>query len=118
MRKIAVASEGNAVSEHFGFCESFTIYSIEDTHIKGTERLANPGHKPCVLPEFIISNKVDTIITGNMGKAAVEKFQGQGITVILGAKGEAIDAVDRFLKGDLVSNNTSCTSWICEFFQN
>lgn len=118
MRKIAVASEGNAVSEHFGFCKDFTIFSVEGSHIEQSESIANPGHKPCVLPEFIISNKVDTIIAGNMGKAAVEKFQGQGITVILGAKGETKDAVERFLQGDLVSNNTSCTSWICEFFQN
>ena len=34
--KIAVASDGKLVSGHFGHCEGFTIYNVDD--IKGSQK--------------------------------------------------------------------------------
>ena len=116
MKKIAVACENNLISDHFGFCKHFTIYSVEDGKITNVATLKNPGHRPCTLPEYVAANGIHTIITGNMGKAAVDHFKNYGIDVILGAKGDSQEAVKCYLEGSLVSSDDYCTSWICEFF--
>ena len=44
--KIAVASEGRNITEHFGHCENFNIFYIEDKKIVKSESIPNPGHRP------------------------------------------------------------------------
>ena len=50
--KIAVANEGKLVSGHFGHCEGFTIYDVNDNKILDKKFVPNPGHKPGFLPVF------------------------------------------------------------------
>jgi len=118
MKKIAVASEGSRVSDHFGLCKDFMIYSVDGARINHVEMIANPGHKPCELPEFVETTGATTLITGSMGKAAAENFHRMGIEVILGVKGESEQVVQTYLKGELESTGNLCDSWICEFFEN
>ncbi len=44
--KIAVASDREMVTEHFGHCESFDIFEAENNQIVKSESIPNPGHKP------------------------------------------------------------------------
>ena len=53
MMRIAVASEGKNVTEHFGHCEGFLIYDAENGEILKEEMVLNPGHKPGFLPNFL-----------------------------------------------------------------
>ena len=118
MKKIVVASEDDRVSDHFGLCKNFMVYSVDGANIDHIETIANPGHRPCELPEFVGTTGATTVIVGNMGKAAAENFQKLGIEVILGAKGESGKVVETYLKGELESTKALCESWICEFFEN
>ena len=61
--KIAVASENNGVCPHFGHCESFMLFDVEDSQIVKSETIANPGHKPGFLPNFLSDLGVKLIIS-------------------------------------------------------
>ena len=74
--RIAVASEKEAVAEHFGRCETFMVFDTENEQIVKTEAVPNPGHRPGFLPRFLHDLGVQTIISGGMGGSAVELFNG------------------------------------------
>ena len=61
---------GNTVSGHFGHCENFNIYDAEDGKITAEEVVANPGHRPGFLPNFLADRGVQVIIAGGMGGGA------------------------------------------------
>lgn len=106
--KIAVASDGKIVTGHFGHCDNFNIYEVEDKRIVKTESIPNPGHKPGFLPVFLYEKGVNVIIAGSMGGGATQIFKEKGIEVITGASGDAQAAVDSYLKGELISTGTVC----------
>ncbi|NLV85755.1 MAG: dinitrogenase iron-molybdenum cofactor [Clostridiales bacterium] len=108
MIKIAVASENEMVTEHFGHCLNFNIYDAENKQIIKHESIPNPGHKPGFLPNFLNDKGVNVIISGGMGGGAVNIFNEKGIEVIVGAKGKAADAVEAYLQGALKSTGSIC----------
>lgn len=106
--KIAVASEGKMVTEHFGHCEGFMIFDTEGLQIIKSETVANPGHRPGFLPNFLNDMSVKVIISGGMGGGAIDIFNEKGIEVIVGASGEAKAAVEQYLQGNLKSTGSVC----------
>jgi len=108
MIKIAVASENEMVTEHFGHCANFNIFEVEDNQIIKSESIPNPGHKPGFLPNFLNDMGVNVIISGGMGGGAIDIFNEKGIEVILGASGHAKAAVEAYLQGSLKSTGSVC----------
>lgn len=108
MMKIAVASDKGMVTEHFGHCEGFMIFDTEDKKITKSETVANPGHKPGFLPNFLADKGVNVIISGGMGGGAVTIFNERNIEVIIGARGDAKEAVEAYLQGSLESTGSVC----------
>lgn len=106
--KIAVASEGTAVTEHFGHCEGFWIFNAENNKIVSKELVPNPGHRPGFLPVFLHENGVNVIVSGGMGGGAVDIFNEKGIEVVTGAAGEAEKAAADYLSGKLKSSGAVC----------
>ena len=106
--KIAVASEGKMITEHFGHCESFIIFDCENNQIIKSEAVTNPGHRPGFLPNFLNDLGVNVIISGGMGGGAIEIFNEKNIEVIIGATGVAQVAVEEYLKGNLKSTGSIC----------
>lgn len=106
--KIAVASEGKMVTEHFGHCEGFTIFETENNQIIKSEMILNPGHRPGFLPNFLNDMGVKVIISGGMGGGAIEIFNEKNIKVIVGASGDARTAAEEYLKGNLKSTGSIC----------
>jgi predicted Fe-Mo cluster-binding NifX family protein len=106
--KIAVASEGEMVTEHFGYCESFSIFEAENNKIVKSETIANPGHKPGFLPNFLNDRGVNVIIAGGMGSGAIEIFDEKGIEVVTGARGNAKAAAEQYISGKLKSKGSVC----------
>ncbi|HZK87774.1 MAG TPA: iron-sulfur cluster carrier protein MrpORP, partial [Anaerovoracaceae bacterium] len=106
--KIAVASEKEMVTEHFGHCINFNIYESEGDKIVKSESIDNPGHKPGFLPNFLNDMGVNVIIAGGMGGGAVEIFNDKGIEVITGAQGNAKYAAEQYLQGKLQSTGSVC----------
>lgn len=106
--KIAVASEGKMVTEHFGHCESFLIFEAENGQIMKNESIPNPGHKPGFLPNFLNDMGVNVIISGGMGGGAIDIFNEKNIEVIVGAAGDARTAAEEYLQGKLKSTGSVC----------
>ncbi len=113
---IAVAIDKGKISSHFGLCDHFLLFKTDGKSINGTQEYANPGHRPCELPGLVAQWGADTIIAGNMGKSAGENSSLAGLNVIIGAKGDATEAVKALLKGELTSQGEFCDAWMCEFF--
>mgnify|MGYP003478854756 FL=1 len=108
MMRIAVASEGKNVTEHFGHCEGFLIYDAENGKILQEEMVVNPGHKPGFLPNFLADRGVKVIISGGMGGGAIDIFNERDVEVIVGASGVARNAVESYLRGELESTGSVC----------
>jgi len=106
--KIAVASEGKMVTEHFGHCETFIIYEVESNKIVNVETIPNPGHKPGFLPNYLNDLGVNVIISGGMGGGAIDIFNEKNIEVIVGATGDAQTVAEEYLQGKLKSTGSVC----------
>ena len=106
--KIAVASEGKMVAGHFGHCEGFNIFTVDEGKISSSHFVQNPGHKPGFLPNYLNELGVNVIISGGMGGGAIEIFNEKSIQVVTGASGDAEEVVRRFLDGSFKSNGSVC----------
>lgn len=112
--KIGVAAESDEgleaeVSRHFGRCSHYVILETEEENIKEPIRvLGNPyatAHgEPGQVPSFLKEQGIEVIIAGGMGPRAVDFFNQFEIKVVTGAAGKVSEAVDKFLKGELRSN--------------
>ena len=107
--KIVVASDEKYVSGHFGHCEGFTIYEVEEGKSLEKSFTPNPGHRPGFLPVFLRDLKVNVIIAGGMGETAQDLFNENGIEVVVGAQGLSDDVVQKFVNGELKSTGSVCT---------
>lgn len=106
--KIAIASEGSIVSGHFGHCEGFTTYEVENGTAGKKQFVANPGHKPGYLPVFLRDLNVSAIIAGGMGATAQELFNENGIDVYVGVQGHCDEVAEQYAKGILKSTESIC----------
>ena len=106
--KISIASEEKYISEHFGHCNCFTIYEVENDQILEKSIIENPGHRPGFLPVFLSRLGVNIIIAGGIGETAQALFKEKGIDVIVGVKGLCDDVIQQYLKGELKSTGSIC----------
>jgi len=109
--KYAVPIDGGSVSEHFGHCEKFAIFEVDQKkqEIIGREFLTPPAHEPGVLPGWLAEKGVNTVIAGGMGSRAQMLFQQNNITVITGAtENNPEQAVIKHIKNDLKSGENIC----------
>ena len=108
MIRIAVASEGESVTGHFGHCSNFYLFDAVDGKITEERSIPNPGHKPGFLPNYLHDQGVDVIISGGMGGGAVDIFNEKSIEVIVGAAGSSREAAEQYLRGELKSSGSVC----------
>ena len=108
MMKIAVASDNGMVTEHFGHCEEFMIFEVENKQIIKSETIANPGHRPGFLPNYLNDMGVNVVISGGIGAGAINIFKEKVIEVISGAGGKAKAVVEAYLQGELKSTGFVC----------
>lgn len=106
--KIAIAADGKIVSGHFGHCEGFAMYEVEDGKVLNNEFVKNPGHRPGFLPVFLKDNNVDIIISGGMGGSAQQLFNENKIETIVGAEGNCDDIIKDYIAGKLKSTGEFC----------
>ena len=107
---IAIPTEGNQVSGHFGFCPHFTLITIENGKITNKTTLENPGHEPGFLPGYLHEHNVNCIIAGGMGGRAQQLFAQNGIEVVTGAAGDIDTVVEQYCAGNLISSGETCSN--------
>lgn len=108
MMRIAVASQGEQVSEHFGHCEAFALFDVENGTIVREQTVASPEHKPGALPAFFKEMAVHAVITGGIGAGAIALLQEGQINVVTGVHGSMKVAVEEYIAGKLVTDGHTC----------
>ena len=106
--KIAIATEGTTVAQHFGRCPSYTIVDAEDGNILKKEVVQNPGHEPGVLPKFLSEMGVNFILSGGMGPKAINLFHQNNVEPIVGVSGDVEKVITDFLNGELETGESNC----------
>ncbi len=106
--RIAIATDGHYVSEHFGRCPFYTIADIDNGELKGRNKLNNPGHYPGLIPKFLKGHGVEYIIAGGMGKRAQDLFKEYEIKTILGVEGTLEKVINNLCRGELKAGESLC----------
>lgn len=108
--KIAIPTDNNMVSAHFGHCAQFTIYEIDEGQkkVESKKVIDNPGHEPGFLPGYLAKLGINCIIAGGMGTRAKQLFDQNDIQTITGASGETDIVIQDYLEGNLVSKDNYC----------
>jgi len=105
---VAISTDGDFVSAHFGRCPSFTIIDIEDGKIMNKQVVDNPGHQPGTIPQFLHERGVNYIVAGGMGQRAVGFFSEFGIKPIIGVSGRIDETVEKLLNDSLEGGASLC----------
>lgn len=106
--KAAIACDGTQVSPHFGRCEKYLLAEVEGTDIRLTQWLENPGHEPGLLPQVMQREGVQVVVAGGAGPRAQQLLAQNGIQMILGATGDALEVLQALAQGTLQSGESSC----------
>ena len=109
--RISIPLVQGKLSLHFGHCEEFAIFDIDDNIKKVINRkdAAPPGHEPGVLPRWLHENNVNVIIAGGMGQRAQQLFAQNDIKVVIGASGQSPEElVSAYLENTLETGDNIC----------
>ncbi|HBS85779.1 MAG: dinitrogenase iron-molybdenum cofactor biosynthesis protein [Bacteroidetes bacterium GWF2_38_335] len=108
--KIAVPTRNHVVDDHFGHCEYYMIYSIEDNKVIKSELLQAPQGCGCKsnIGAVLQQLGVKVMLAGNMGEGALQMLSQQGMDVYRGCSGNVEALVDEFLEGQVKDSGKGC----------
>lgn len=116
MKKIAVPTCEGMVDNHFGHCDHYTIFHInENKNIISTETLPSPQGCGCKsnIASVLAEMGVTLMLAGNMGMGAFNVLSNAGIEVIRGCSGRIEEVVKSYLDGTLRDSAESCDHHDC-----
>ena len=106
--KIAATYENGNIFQHFGRTEQFKIYEIEDGKVVSGQVIGNDGLGHGALAGLLADHAINVLICGGLGSGAQNALAEAGAEVVAGASGSADEAVEAYLKGELVSTGANC----------
>ena len=109
MKRIAVTYENGEVFQHFGHTEEFKVYEVEDGKVVSSKIIGSNGSGHGALAGLLGENGIDVLICGGIGGGAQAALQERGIELCAGASGNADEAVEAYLRGELVNTGANCS---------
>lgn len=106
--KIAVTYDNGNIFQHFGKTEYFKVYEVEDNKVVSSEVIGSNGTGHGALAGLLADQSVDVLICGGIGGGAQSALAEAGVELCSGAQGDADQAVEAYLKGELVSTGANC----------
>ena len=106
--RIAVTYENGSVYQHFGHTERFKIYEVEDGAVVRSEVIGSDGQGHGALAALLGEKKIDVLICGGIGGGAQAALSERGIELCAGASGSTDEAVEAYLRGELVNTGANC----------
>ena len=107
--KIAIPTVNGQLCAHFGHCQQFILFDVENGKIKSIEAATPPPHAPGVLPNWLREQGADVIVAGGMGRRAQTLFKENGISVVVGAPMlEPEVLIKQYLSGELELGSNIC----------
>jgi predicted Fe-Mo cluster-binding NifX family protein len=107
---LALPVDGNEIFEHFGKASTFKIYEIEENKVVKSEVLESGalGHDEVGL--WLVQHLVNAVICSGIGPGSHGALTAAGIMTLAGVKGDADEAVSKFISGTLdVVNASTCS---------
>ena len=112
--KIAIPTRNDRVDRHFGHCEYFTIYSVDENNtISGSEIIESNKECGCKsgIASILSEKGVSLMLAGGIGHGAVNALNNSGIKVIRGCIGSISDVVMDYLSDKISDSGVSCLSY-------
>lgn len=108
--KIALPSRGDIIDSHFGHCEYFTVFTVNESEIISQEIVPSPAGCGCKsnIASVLAEMGVSMMIAGNMGDGAVNVLNHSGIDVVRGCQGNVKDVALAWLSGSVTDSGDSC----------
>ena len=106
--KIAVTYENGEVFQHFGHTETFKLYEVEGGKLVSSELISSNGSGHGALAGLLADRAVNLVICGGIGGGAQAALAERGIELCAGASGSADEAVEAYLRGELVNTGANC----------
>ena len=107
MRIAATYDNGN-IFQHFGRTEYFKLYDVEDGKVTASHVISSEGSGHEALAGVLAGQDVDLLICGGIGGGAQAALAEAGIALCAGAQGNTDEAVEAYLKGELVNSGVNC----------
>lgn len=106
--KIAVTYDNGKIFQHFGRTESFKVYEVEDNKVVSSEVIGSNGVGHGALAGLLADQSVDVLICGGIGGGAQQALAEAGVELAAGAEGDVDEAVEAYLRGELISTGANC----------
>lgn len=106
--KIAVTYDNGNIFQHFGKTEFFKVYEVEGGKAVSSEVIGSNGVGHGALAGLLADRSVDVLICGGIGGGAQAALEEAGVELCAGAEGDADQAVEAYLRGELVSSGANC----------
>ncbi len=109
--KIALPTRGNLIDDHFGHCESFTVFTINgNDEIENREVIPSANGCGCKsgIATVLKQKGVEIMLAGNMGEGAENVLESNDIAVFRGCSGNPEEITKAFLRGELDDSGESC----------
>jgi predicted Fe-Mo cluster-binding NifX family protein len=109
--KIAVPTRNSIVDSHFGHCEAYTVFTVnENKQIEKAEMLPSPQGCGCKsnIAGVLREKGVSIMLAGNMGGGALNVLNNHGIQVYRGCSGNIHQVVESFLHGNIADSGIGC----------
>ena len=106
--KIAVTYENGEIFQHFGHCEKFKIYTVEQDEVISSEVVDSTASGHGAISQMLSDYGVNAVICGGLGDGAMNALTELGIEVCSGVSGDCDEAVGYYIKGELESTGVNC----------
>ena len=113
--KIAVPTRDGHVDDHFGHCDHYTIFTIENRQIVARETLPSPEGCGCKsgIATVLKDMGVEVMLAGNMGEGAKNVLQKNNIAVVRGCSGN----IETLVQSYLLAFHFDISTHACQFIQ-
>ena len=108
--KMAMPKDGEMVNQHFGQSKYFLIATVENQQIVDRKEISSESlqHNHAGLSGLFLAEGVSLVITGGIGKPALDALKEKGLEVIKGASGKCEEVMEKYLTGKLDDQNVTC----------
>jgi predicted Fe-Mo cluster-binding NifX family protein len=109
MKRVAIPLEQERLCAHFGHCEQFAVFDVDNGLILNEKRLIPPPHEPGLLPGWLAEQGVTHVLAGGMGQRALDLFAARSIEVTVGVQPKHPAAlVQEWLNKTLKGGSNAC----------
>ncbi|WP_147821361.1 NifB/NifX family molybdenum-iron cluster-binding protein [Salidesulfovibrio onnuriiensis] len=113
--KVAVPTRDGCVDDHFGHCDHFSVFTIEDNAVVAREKLESPEGCGCKsnIASVLKEQGVSVMLAGNMGQGAVDVLGANDVQVIRGCSGDIEELVQNWIAGKVKDEAIVCDHHDC-----